>query len=485
MTIRLLHRLGSASSANSIGERILYRFSIDRSFAYLCADVKKRKSFLSVLASLTNDREEILYRQEVLKDFQKNPTLLEQLISLTARFEALKESQKNAGREEYRLNADRTASPLSSKNILQTQSLSLKRALLFVKAYSELLTSCDLQSEGLLTFLGKCKAIANASAFSKLIAFCTKYERFSERDFRDFKISLNEDGRIKECELIDHRFIRVSDPELKKKGLSLFRKNEEETHPCVRIDPGKDGFFEDLAVTAFSDLSRLFENLSEQVFETFESLADDLAFYEVALTYTNALKEKKVPCCYPIFTDKKSIKVSKLYDLYLLMSKPNPGEVIPNDFALSEKAGGLLLFGENGSGKTSYLRSVGTMQILAQAGLPIPCEGAELSVFSQVAAQFSEAEKEFCEGNEAGRFEQEVRELAAMVDFLEEGALVFLNETFQSTAYEEGTEGLYHLLKYFTDRNIRWILVSHLKQLEDYMEKGEADVKHIRNFELK
>ena len=41
-------------------------------------------------------------------------------------------------------------------------------------------------------------------------------------------------------------------------------------------------------------------------------------------------------------------------------------------------------------------------------------------------------------------------ELAAMVDTLKEGSLVFLNETFQNTAYAEGAEGLYNLLKHFS-----------------------------------
>ena len=160
------------------------------------------------------------------------------------------------------------------------------------------------------------------------------------------------------------------------------------------------------------------------------------------------------------------------------MSKPNPSDVIPNDFKLGESNGGVLVFGNNGSGKTVYLRSVGTMQVLAQAGLPIPCESAEIALFSQLATQFSEAEKEFCEGNDAGRFEQEVRELAAMVDTLKKGSLVFLNETFQSTAYAEGAEGLYHLLKHFSALNIRWILVSHLRQIEEMFENNEATVLH-------
>ena len=166
------------------------------------------------------------------------------------------------------------------------------------------------------------------------------------------------------------------------------------------------------------------------------------------------------------------------------MSKEDPSSVVPNDFVIEQATDGLLVFGDNGNGKTVYLRSIGTMQLLAQAGLPIPCESAEITLFSPIATQFSEAEKDFFEDNDAGRFEQEVRELAAMVDTLKEGALVFLNETFQSTAYEEGAEGLYHLLKYFSSLNIRWILVSHLRHLKDVFGSSEAKVTHIEKYKI-
>ena len=265
--------------------------------------------------------------------------------------------------------------------------------------------------------------------------------------------------------MIDHKYIHVTDPELKKKGFSLFKNAKETAYPCERLRHTNDDLYESLSVSALSDLSELFGKISEQIFEKYGLISRELVFYDVALKYINVLSSMKVPICYPTFSKDQQINVKNLYDLYLLISRSRPAEVIPNDLMLEQDFEGLLVFGNSGSGKTVYLRSIGTMQVLAQAGLPIPCERAEIPLFSQLATQFSEAEKEFCEGNNAGRFEQEVRDLAEMVDTLKEGALVFLNETFQSTAYAEGAEGLYHLLKHFSALNIRWILVSHLHQL--------------------
>ncbi len=478
MAISILYLNERKNYAEPISDRILYHLSLDRSFSHICADVKKRERFLSVVSDLTNDKNEILYRQAVVKDFENNPALLEQLASLSARFEELRITQKTAGRDEYRLNATGTASSATAKNILQAQALCLKRALLFIKAYGELLEKYELKSHGLKSLYSSCKEMYESPDFIKLITFCSKYENFSAGGYWDFKFAMNDEGRIESYELIDHRYIHVTDPELKKKGFSLFKKAEETAYPCQRLSPDKDGLYERLAISALSDLSGAFAKISEQIFEKYGLIGRELIFYDVSLKYIQALSGKEVPVRYPTFTEDQSIKVRNLYDLYLLMSKPTPSAVIPNDFMLGKDNGGLLVFGNNGSGKTVYLRSIGTMQILAQAGLPIPCESAEITLFSQLATQFSEAEKEFCEGNDAGRFEQEVRELAAMVDTLKEGSLVFLNETFQSTAYAEGAEGLYHLLKHFSALNIRWILVSHLRQLEEMFENNEVTILH-------
>ena len=477
MAISVLHLKERKTQAEPLPGRVLYHLSLDRAFSHICHDVKKQQRFMSVISNLMDDTSEILFRQAILKDFESNPTLLNELTALSARFEELRVSQKNIRRDELGSNSTGTASSTASKNILSTKALCLKRALLFVKAYGDLLAQFDLNSNGLRSLLSACKELSENAEFSKLITFCSKYEYFSEYGYLDYKYVLNDEGCIETYELIDHRYIHVTDPAIKKKSVSLFKKVNVVTYPCVQLAPGKDIFFENLAITAFSEQSKMFENLSEQIFERFGAIGGELVFYEVAIQYIQTLSEKGVSVCYPTVSKDKSINIKKLYDLYLLFSKPNASEVIPNDILIN--GAGLLVFGNNGSGKTVYLRSLGSAQILAQAGLPLPCDYAKISLFSQLATQFSEAEKEFCTGNDAGRFEQEVRELAEMVNTLKEGAFVLLNETFQSTAYAEGAEGLYHLLVHFSALNIRWILVSHLNQLEEKMRNFDIDVLYL------
>ena len=478
MGISLLYLHERKNHAHPLLDSVLYHLSLDRSFSRICADVKKRERFLSVLTDLTDDQDEILYRGEILRDFERNPTLIEALSSLSARFQELRITQKTTGRDDLRLTATKTESAAASKNILETQALCLKRALLFVRAYGECLEGSDLRSQGLRAFLRSCKETYESPDFDRLLTFCSKYETVSAGGYWNFRLALNEEGAMEDCSLIDGRYIHVSNPDQKKKGFSLFKKEEQPEYPCQRILPAKDDLYEGITRSALSDLSFLFGSISEQIFERYGTIHGELPFYDTALRYIQAMGERKIPLCYPTFTADQSITVRKLYDLYLLMSTPSPSEVIPNDFVMESESEGVLLLGNNGSGKTVYLRSVGSAQLLAQAGLPLPCEYAELTTFSHLATQFSEGEKEFCVGNVAGRFEQEVRALATMVDTLQENSLVLLNETFQSTAYAEGAEGLYHLLKHFSALGIRWILVTHLRQLEDRFEESDVTLLH-------
>ncbi len=468
MAISLLHKQKQTEkNTRKIDAKILYHLSIDKAFAYICTDVRKREAFLSVVSELTDDREEIIYRREILSDFSANPALFPELESLYKRFEELRISAKTAGREDFRMNVSGTVSLESAKNLLQANALCLKRSLLFVKAFGELLSKYSLRSTGLNLFLSSCREIYENGDFEQLILLCGKYEYFSTAGFLDFRFELNGDGRIESFETIDRKYVRITDPDLKKKGFSLFKKAEEITYPCRRLYPSPGDSYGLLAAGALNDLSNLFIRLSAQIFERFSPVFEELDFYFAALRYIELLESRKIPLCYPSFSDNMAVDVKDLYDLYLSVSSLDASKTVPND--LSSSGIGLLVFGDNGSGKTVYLRSIGTMQILAQAGLPIPCRSAKIPLYSQIATQFSESEKEFTAGNDAGRFEQEVRELSAIIDGLNDGALVFLNETFQTTAYKEGAEALYHLLCCFTECGINWILVSHLHRLKELL----------------
>jgi len=474
MTVSLLYpdkALRPAASEN----RLLYRLSLDRAFSAICPDSRPLAYFLSVLAAMPPEAETAAYRWGILSDFIAIPELFSKMYGLAGRFRELISAHKQNETAKFRLQLDGVSSAAAMKNILQARALSLSRSLALLKGFADLLPASAVHSEGLCAFGNACRRITENESYPRLLSLSRKYEQFSIAGFNDCKIQLDGDGCIAFTSRIDHKHLRITDPDLKRKGFPLFRTREQEAHPCARVYPVYAAFYQKQAERSLGELSALFASLCGQIFDRFGEIYAELDFYAAALQYMAFLTENGIPYCRPQLAEEGGYRITALRDLYLL-TDTSPSHVIAND--LNTEGKGIAVFGEGGSGKTVFLRSLGCAQLLAQAGLPIPAEEARLPLCTQLAAQFSEAEKEFTAGNEAGRFEQEVRELAAIVDTLQPGATVLLNETFQSTAYAEGAEGLYRLLRHFTACRIRWVLVSHLRGLEEKFSDDEVVILH-------
>ncbi len=124
-----------------------------------------------------------------------------------------------------------------------------------------------------------------------------------------------------------------------------------------------------------------------------------------------------------------------------------------------------MIRGGNSSGKTVYLRSLGTAQLLAQCGLPVCALQARISVRRAIFTQFSSAERDFVVGDTAGRFEGEVQGISHIMSRLTKHTLVLLNETFQTTAYAEGTVAIFDILSALSRTRTKFVFVTHLTHL--------------------
>ena len=76
----------------------------------------------------------------------------------------------------------------------------------------------------------------------------------------------------------------------------------------------------------------------------------------------------------------------------------------------------------------------------------------------------------------AGRFEQEAHRIRDIIDRLEPGGLVILDEPFQSTDPTEGARWLYNILGYMSDIGGQWIAASSLSGLRRAASDGGQPV---------
>jgi DNA mismatch repair protein MutS len=108
---------------------------------------------------------------------------------------------------------------------------------------------------------------------------------------------------------------------------------------------------------------------------------------------------------------------------------------VPNDCDLSPGRRVLLLTGPNMAGKSTYLRQNALIAILAQAGLPVPAEAADVGVVDQVFSRVGAAD-DLARGRST--FMVEMTETAAILHGAGPRSLVIVDEIGRGTSTLDG-----------------------------------------------
>lgn len=150
---------------------------------------------------------------------------------------------------------------------------------------------------------------------------------------------------------------------------------------------------------------------------------------------------------------------------------------VPNDVTLGfNNTNGIILFGINNVGKTSYIRSVGLCVILAQIGSFVPAEQFNYFPFRNILTRLSGHDNMY---KGQGSFEVEMSELRDISYRCNKMSLVLADElchgTEQGTANGIVTGGVLYLAK-----RTNFILTTHLHDTPDQPElAGLSNVKYM------
>ncbi|CAI4056862.1 mismatch repair protein MSH3 SKDI_03G1490 [Saccharomyces kudriavzevii IFO 1802] len=153
-------------------------------------------------------------------------------------------------------------------------------------------------------------------------------------------------------------------------------------------------------------------------------------------------------------------------------------QYVPNDIMMSPEHGRIsIITGPNMGGKSSYIRQVALLTIMAQIGSFVPAEEIRLSIFENVLTRIG-AHDDILNGDST--FKVEMLDILYILKNCNGRSLLLLDEVGRGTGTHDGIAISYALIKYFSDLNNCPLILftTHFPML------GEIKSPLIRNYHM-
>ena len=157
-------------------------------------------------------------------------------------------------------------------------------------------------------------------------------------------------------------------------------------------------------------------------------------------------------------------------------------EYVPNDIIMDEKTDILLITGPNMAGKSTYMRQLGIIAIMAQIGCFVPAKEATLPVFDKIFTRIG-ASDDLVSGEST--FMIEMMESSRAIKNATKNSLVLFDELGRGTATFDGMSLAEAILEYIAKKiKCKTLFSTHYHELTD-MEKTLSNLqnKHVSAIE--
>ncbi|XP_049885567.1 probable DNA mismatch repair protein Msh6 isoform X2 [Pectinophora gossypiella] len=210
------------------------------------------------------------------------------------------------------------------------------------------------------------------------------------------------------------------------------------------------------------DLSRrIFENFSSH-YAQWEAAVQCIATLDILLAFAEFARQQSTDVCLPIVTmgdSKPYINITEGRHPCI----PIVNDFVPNDAELGTRGPSLLLLtGPNMGGKSTLMRQVGLLVVLAQLGSYVPAQACSLSVVDRIFTRLG-ASDDILSGQST--FLVEMNETAAIVKHATQHSLVLLDELGRGTSTYDGTAIASGVCAELAARGCRVVFSTHYHSL--------------------
>ena len=220
---------------------------------------------------------------------------------------------------------------------------------------------------------------------------------------------------------------------------------------------------------------QLFEKIRQTLLphvSAFQELAEGLARLDVLSALASLAVERRY--CRPEINDGKSLLV--IDGRHPVLDQQLGGEFVANDTKFAEEDSLSLITGPNMAGKSTYIRQVALIALLAQIGSYVPAKSATIGVVDRLFARIG-ASDELHAGQST--FMVEMTETANILNNATDRSLVVLDEIGRGTSTLDGLSLAWAIAEHVADTlRCRTLFATHYHELTALAERFKG-VKNL------
>jgi DNA mismatch repair protein MutS2 len=228
-----------------------------------------------------------------------------------------------------------------------------------------------------------------------------------------------------------------------------------------------------------SEIYRILQLLTEEVKAECEAIeANCHRLAELDFIHAKARFSIDFGCSEPIINDRNFIHLREARHPLLISRMRRCGgagteeEVVPLTISLGEGYNTLLISGPNTGGKTVALKTVGLLNLMAQAGCHIPAaEGSSVGMFREIFADIGDDQSI---EQSLSTFSSHMKNIVQIVDKADESSLVLLDELGSGTEPSEGAALGIALLEHLNGKRVKTIATTHHDLLKTHVYTTEG-----------
>ncbi len=236
---------------------------------------------------------------------------------------------------------------------------------------------------------------------------------------------------------------------------------------------------EDLILNAEDKINKLEYELFLEIKEKIKEYIKDLQIVSKELAYLDVIQSLSTVCeengyVRPTLTDGNTLRI--IDGRHPVVEKVIKEEYVKNDFVMDENTNVLIITGPNMSGKSTYMRSLATIVILAQMGSFVPAKEATLPIFDKIFTRIGASDD--LVGGES-TFMVEMKESANALKNATEKSLIIFDELGRGTSTYDGMSLAGAIIEYIIKHiKCKTLFSTHYHELTSMYSEYEA-VKNV------